>query len=75
MTFWYVLIISFSAPFEGLSTVVPYPDSASCGRAILLIEPAVSEAIPLSAIQCKATAVPRTSLFPKHRPENLHANP
>ena len=68
MTFWYVLIISFSAPFEGLSTVVPYADQQACGAAILAIETALSHSAGINAIQCKETSVAMSSIRPKHRP-------
>jgi len=68
MTFWYVLIVSFSAPFEGLSTVVPYADQQACGEAILAIEAALSHSADINAIQCKETSVAMSSIRPKHRP-------
>lgn len=68
MTFWYVLIVSFSAPFEGLSTVVPYADQQACGEAILAIEAALAHAADINAIQCKETSVAMSSIRPKHRP-------
>jgi hypothetical protein len=68
MTFWYVLIISFSTPFEGLSTVVPYADPQACGAAILSIETALSHSADINAIQCKETSVAMSSIRPKRRP-------
>ena len=68
MTFWYVLIVSFSAPFESLSTVVPYADQQACGEAILAIEAALSHSAGINAIQCKETSVAMSSIRPKRRP-------
>lgn len=68
MTFWYVLIVSFSAPFDGLSTVVPYADQRACGEAILAIETALSHSAEINAIQCSETSVAISSIRPKRRP-------
>jgi hypothetical protein len=68
MTFWYVLIISFAGPFDGLSTVVPYADPQVCGAAILAIEATLAHAADINAIQCKETSVAMSSIRPKRRP-------
>lgn len=75
MNFWYALIITYASPFPELKTIIIYPDAASCGRGILTVEAAIFEAVPVSALQCRATGAARSSIIPKARPESLNANP
>ncbi len=68
---WAVMVISFSAPFDGIPRdTVPFPSYAACSAAInQIVELLESGGVPVESVSCRHTNLPSITLRPKARPD------
>ena len=61
MIYWFALVITYGGLFEGERSVVPFPDAATCSRALELFDRAlrVKDGAEVVMMQCLETKVTR----------------